>query len=78
MAKDGEMGQHSSNPDNDLTKGNDNSVNPGPEDNNHRSGIGNVFNEGDPKDDPDSKHPSDTANTLCPPGSTNTACNPNP
>jgi hypothetical protein len=77
LAKDGEMGDHSSDPNDNDIKGNDNQADPGP-DNNHRSGIGNVFNSGDPKDDPDSKHPSDTANTLCPPGSTNTACNPNP
>jgi hypothetical protein len=38
-----------------------------------RSGIGNVFNEGDPKDDSDSKHPSDTGNRLCE-GSSNSAC----
>jgi hypothetical protein len=37
-----------------------------------------VFNSGDPKDDPDSKHPSDTANKLCPTGSTNTACTDEP
>jgi hypothetical protein len=53
-----------------------------------RSGIGNVFNQGDPKDDeqdpigedpngeePDSKHPSDTANRLCGAFPDNSACN---
>jgi hypothetical protein len=43
-----------------------------------RAGIGNVFNQGDPKDDPegDSKHPADTANKLCPEGSTDPRCPP--
>ena len=41
-----------------------------------RSGIGNVFDKGDPKDDPDSKHPADTANSLCPEGSTDPRCPP--
>jgi hypothetical protein len=76
IAKDGEMGEHASNPDDDTTKGNDNNVDTG--DNNHRSGIGNVFDSGDPKDDPDSKHPSDTANRLCPTGSTDPLCTSEP
>lgn len=76
LAKDGEMGDHSSDPNDNDIKGNDNQADPGP-DNNHRSGIGNVFNSGDPKDDPegDSKHPSDTANSLCEQFPTNDACN---
>jgi hypothetical protein len=80
IAKDGDMGEHSSNPDDDETKGNDNSEDPGPDDNNHRAGIGNVFNEGDPKEDDndDSKHPSDTANTLCDLFPTNEACTDEP
>jgi hypothetical protein len=41
-----------------------------------RAGIGNVFNQGDPKDDADSKHPADTANILCPSGSTDPRCPP--
>jgi hypothetical protein len=76
LAKDGEMGDHASDPNGDGTPGNDNQHDSG--DNNHRSGIGNVLNSGDPKDDPDSKHPSDLFHALCPPGSTATQCNPNP
>jgi hypothetical protein len=78
IAKDGDMGEHSSDPDGDLIKGNENSEDPGPEDNDHRAGIGNVFDSGDPKDDTDSKHPSDTANTLCPTGSTDPLCTAEP
>jgi hypothetical protein len=67
LAKDGQMGEHSSDP---L---------PGDEDRETpRSGIGNVFNSGDPKDDTDSKHPSDTANTLCDAFPTNEACTDEP
>jgi hypothetical protein len=76
LAKDGQMGEHASDPNDDGTPGNDNQHDSG--DNNHRSGIGNVFNSGDPKDDPDSKHPSDTANTLCDLFPTNTACTDEP
>lgn len=43
-----------------------------------RSGIGNVFNPGDPKDSDLSKHPSDTINELCRLDPNNDACNPNP
>jgi hypothetical protein len=52
-----------------------------------RSGIGNVFNQGDPNEDeddsigedpnpgePDSKHPSDTGNRLCTADPSNDAC----
>jgi Spy/CpxP family protein refolding chaperone len=46
------------------------------EQNEPRAGIGNVFDQGDPKDDPDSKHPADTANRLCPEGSTDPRCPP--
>jgi hypothetical protein len=60
LAKDGEMGQHSS----DQTE--------------PRSGIGNVFNSGDPKDSDASKHPSDTIDKLCSLDPSNSACNPNP
>lgn len=67
LAKDGEMGQHSSDPSGDGTS------NPDP-----RSGIGNVFNPGDPKDSDLSKHPSDTINELCRLDPNNDACNPNP
>lgn len=63
LADDRQMGDHSSDPAGDGTNN--------PDD---RSGIGNVLNQGDPKDDPDSKHPSDLADALCPPGSTNSAC----
>jgi hypothetical protein len=63
LAKDGEMGQHASDPLPDQ---------PGRE--TPRHGIGNVFNSGDPKDDPDSKHPSDTANALCDQFPNNEAC----
>ena len=73
LAKDGEMGDHSSDPNDNDIKGNDNQADPGP-DNNHRSGIGNVFNSGDPKDSDLSKHPSDTANSLCEQFPTNEAC----
>jgi hypothetical protein len=39
-----------------------------------RSGIGNVQDQGEPDDDPDtSKHPSDVGNSLCE-GSDNEAC----
>lgn len=62
LADDRQMGEHSSDPSGDGTS------DPDP-----RVGIGNVFNQGDPKDDPDSKHPSDTANRLCA-GSNNEAC----
>jgi hypothetical protein len=67
LAKDGEMGQHASDP---LPN------EPGRE--TPRHGIGNVLNSGDPKDDPDSKHPSDLFHALCPPGSPAPECNPNP
>lgn len=39
-----------------------------------RKGVGNVLNEGDPKDDPDSKHPGDLADALCPEGSNDPLC----
>jgi hypothetical protein len=39
-----------------------------------RLGLGNVLNQGDPKDSDASKHPSDLAAALCPPGSSNSAC----
>ena len=59
LAKDGEMGQHSS----DQTE--------------PRSGIGNVFNSGDPKDSDASKHPSDTIDKLCADNPDNDACKSN-
>lgn len=62
LANDGQMGEHSSDPSGDGK---------GPED---RTGIGNVFNSGDPKDAPDSKHPSDTINKLCSLDPSNSAC----
>jgi hypothetical protein len=66
LADDRQMGEHSSDPSGDGT-----------DDPDPRVGIGNVFNQGDPKDDdadpPDSKHPSDTGNRLCE-GSDNEAC----
>lgn len=74
LAKDGETGDHSSDPNDNDIPGNDNQADPGP-DNNHRSGIGNVFNSGDPKDSEASKHPSDTANALCDAFPDNDACN---
>ena len=67
LAKDGQMGEHSSDP----LPGDDDRETP-------RSGIGNVFNPDDPKGDPDSKHPSDTANTLCDLFPTNEACTDEP
>ena len=73
LAKDGEMGDHASDPNGDGTPVNDNQHDSG--DNNHRSGIGNVFNSGDPKDSDASKHPSDTANALCDAFPDNDACN---
>jgi hypothetical protein len=63
LADDGQMGTHSSDPSGD-----------GVSDPDPRSGIGNVFNPADPKDSSASKHPSDTANTLCGLFPTNTAC----
>jgi hypothetical protein len=67
LAKDGQMGEHSSDP----IPGDDDRETP-------RSGIGNVFNPDDPKDSDASKHPSDTANTLCDLFPTNTACTDEP
>lgn len=77
LAQDREMGEHSSNPEPDLDP-----TSPS------REGLGNVFNQGDPKDDeqdpigedpngeePDSKHPSDTINRLCETFPSNDACN---
>lgn len=58
QAQTGTQGEHASNPDEDLTKGNDNSEDPGPEDNQHRSGIGNVGGEGS------ETHPSDVGEIL--------------
>jgi hypothetical protein len=62
-----QMGEHSSDPEDD-----------GASDPDDRVGIGNVFNQGDPKEDdadpPDSKHPADTANRLCPEDSDDPLC----
>src|SRR5215211_7745370 len=54
LGEGGQMGTHSSDPSGD-----------GASDPDPRVGIGNVFDQGDPKDDPDSKHPADTADRLC-------------
>jgi hypothetical protein len=67
LAKDGQMGEHSSDP---LPGDDDREV--------PRDGIGNVFNDGDPKDSDASKHPSDTANTLCATLPDNEACKDDP
>jgi hypothetical protein len=63
LGQTNQMGEHYSDPSND-----------GRDDPDPRVGIGNVFDQGDPKDDLDSKHPADTANRLCPSGSTDPLC----
>jgi hypothetical protein len=63
LADDRQMGLHSSDPSGDGVSKSD-----------PRVGIGNVFNPGDPKDSTLSKHPSDTASSLCTTFPGNTAC----